>query len=117
MTLFGAAARHRDRGSATAELAVGLPVVVLVLAACLGGLGLATSQLRAADAAADAARLLSRGEPLSVAQQVIERAVPGSTLSVSQPDGLVCVRVVVEHRVLAVLMQVESSSCALDGGR
>jgi len=117
VTLIDTGLRHGDRGSVTAELAVGLPVVVLVLAACLGGLGLATAQLRAADAAADAARLLSRGEPIDVAQRHLERALPGSTLFVSRPAGLVCVRIVVEQRLLAVPVSVTSSSCALDGGR
>lgn len=125
MTLFsisgfsisGFSISGRDRGSVTAELAVGLPVLVLVLAACLGGLGLATAQLRATDAAADAARVLSRGDPVAVAHGLIERVVPGSALTVSRPDGLVCARVVVERRLLGVPMRVAGSSCALDGGR
>jgi hypothetical protein len=117
VTLIGIAARQADRGSVTAELAVGLPVVVLVLAACLGGLGLATSQLRATDVAADAARLLGRGETAEVAQRLVERAAPGAELIVSRPAGLVCVRVIVERRLLAVPMRLEGASCALDGGR
>ena len=59
-------AASSDRGAVTAEVAVTLPVVVLVLAACLGSLGLATAQLRAQDAAADAARLLGRGETIAL---------------------------------------------------
>ncbi|MFN4002941.1 TadE family type IV pilus minor pilin [Microcella sp.] len=106
-----------DRGSVTAEIAVGLPAVVLVLAACLGGLGLATTQLRAHDAAADAARLLGRGEPAAAAQQHVARSIAGAALTVSRPAELVCVRVVVEQRLLLVPVRVVGSACALDGGR
>lgn len=105
-----------DRGAVTAELAVGLPVVVLVLGACLGGLGVATTQLRAHDAAADAARLLGRGEPLASAERVIERTVPGGRLAVSRPDELVCASVAVEQRLLLVPLTVTGRSCALDAG-
>lgn len=106
-----------DRGSTTAEVAVALPAVVIVLAACLGGLGLASTQLRAQDAAADAARLLGRGEPEAAAGQLVARSVRGGTLSVSRPDDLVCATVVVEQRLLMVPLRVEGSSCALAGGR
>jgi len=108
---------HRaDHGAVTAELAVGLPVVVLVLGACLGGLGAATAQLRAHDAAADAARLLGRGEPLASAERVVARTVPGGRLAVARPDELVCATVAVEQRVLLVPITVSGRSCALDAG-
>lgn len=106
-----------DRGSVTAEIAVGLPTVVLVLAACLGSLGLGTAQVRAQDAAADAARLLGRGETLAAAQRHVERSVPGARLAVDYPEDLVCTTVSVEHPVMLVPVSVSGSSCALDGGR
>ncbi len=107
----------RDRGSVTAEIAVGLPAVVVVLAACLGALGLGTAQVRAQDAAADAARLLGRGETLAAAQGHVDRAVPGARLAVDYPDDLVCTTVSVERPVLLVPVRVAGSSCALAGGR
>jgi len=107
----------RDRGAVTAEIAVALPVIVLVLAACLGGLGLAAAHLRAHDAAADAARLLGRGESISTAQQHVARTVPSARLSVSRPSGLVCASVQLEQRVMLVPIVLTASSCALDGGR
>lgn len=112
-----AARGQGDRGSTTAEVAVALPAVVVVLAACLGGLGLAGAQLRAQDAAADAARMLGRGEPEAAAGQLVARSVPGGALSVSRPDDLVCATVAVEHRLMLVPLRVEGSSCALAGGR
>ena len=106
--------RLDDRGSVTAEIAVGVPAVIVVLAACLGGLGLATDQLRAQDAAADAARLLGRGESLAAAEQLVARSVAVVDLAVTRPAGLVCASVVVERRVLLVPMRVAGTSCALD---
>jgi len=54
-----------DRGAVTAETAIAIPAVVLVLVASLQGVGAATVLLRAQDAAADAARSLARGDPAS----------------------------------------------------
>jgi len=52
-----------DRGSVTAELAVALPAVGLVLATCVWGLGVAAEQVRLQDRAGLAARAAARGEP------------------------------------------------------
>lgn len=65
-----------DRGSATAELAVALPAVVLVLAACVGALQLAAVQVRLQDAAALAARAAARGDP-----------VPGAAAGMGAPGS------------------------------
>lgn len=93
-----------------------MPAVVFVLAACLGGLGLATTHLRCQDAAADAARLLSRGEPVAVAQRHVQSLVSDASLTIGHPSGLVCATVHVEHRVLLVPIALSATSCALSGG-
>jgi hypothetical protein len=73
----------RDQGSVTAELALALPVVVLVLAALLVTVGGLTVKLRCADAARGAARVAalgrSDGEVAGVAQAI---AGAGSTVTV-----------------------------------
>jgi hypothetical protein len=51
-----------DRASATAETAVALPALVVVLGVCLWVLGLAATTLRCAEAARAAARAAARGE-------------------------------------------------------
>ena len=104
-----------DRGAATAEVAVALPVVVLVLVACLGGLLAATDRVRLHDVAADAARLLGRGDTAVAAH--VQRVLPGASLSVQRPSGLVCAELRVERRILGVPIGMRASSCALDGGR
>ncbi|MFT4157172.1 MAG: TadE/TadG family type IV pilus assembly protein, partial [Microbacterium sp.] len=51
-----------DRGAVAAELAIALPAVVLTLLLGAGALGTAARQVALQDAAADAARLIARGE-------------------------------------------------------
>ncbi|MER3388416.1 MAG: TadE family type IV pilus minor pilin [Microcella sp.] len=103
-----------DRGAVTAEVAVALPVVALVLVACLGGLLAATELVRLQSAAAETARLLGRGEQLG--QPYVQQAVPGATMAVTRRSGLVCVEARSTPRVLGVPIEISASSCALDGG-
>src|SRR4051794_14136907 len=57
-----------DAGMVTAELAVALPTVVVVLLVAVSALVAVATQLRCTDAAATAARLVARGETTSVAR-------------------------------------------------
>ena len=75
---------------------VALPAVLLVLAGCVWGLGLAAVQVRIQDAAGIAARAAARGDP-----------VTGGT--VSRRGDLVCARV--EEQVAAV--RLVADACAL----
>ena len=75
----------------TAEFALALPAVGLVLALCLGGLQLSTQRLRLQDAAAVAARSASRGGGVGAARDAVGRLVPGATVHVTSAGGLLCV--------------------------
>ena len=107
-----------DRGSAAAELAVALPAVVLALLLGAGALGAASRQVALQDAAADAARLLGRGEGEGAAHRVVSVAVSGAEMSSRASNDLVCVSA---HSVVAIggiiRLPLEASSCALVGGR
>lgn len=81
-----------DRGSATAELAVALPAVAIVLAICVWGVQLAAVQVRMQDAAGLAARSAARGDDPSAAAAVH----PGAGLSAWDEGDLVCARASVE---------------------
>jgi Flp pilus assembly protein TadG len=73
--------RRRERGSVTAELAVALPVLVLLMLAGLTSVNAVGIKLRCVDAAREAARAEARGEPGTAAGQ---RAAPeGASISVS----------------------------------
>lgn len=116
------ASRGRDagaeRGSVAAELALGLPAVVLALLLGAGALGAASRQVALQDASADAARLLGRGEAPDAAQRVVSTAVPGAGLSSSHSGDLVCVTATFEASVGSLVrLPLRASSCALDGGR
>lgn len=104
-----------DRGSATAELAVGLPAVVLVLVCCLSGMAVAGQQLRLTDAAALAARTLARGGD---AQALVDRLVPGAAVARESENDLVCVTLTLPARLAGLLpITLTARSCALGGGR
>ena len=72
------------RKAATAELAVALPSLVIVLAVALAAVDLGLSQVRCVDAARLGARLLARGEPQGPALAEVRAAAPeGARVSVT----------------------------------
>jgi Flp pilus assembly pilin Flp len=108
-----------ERGGVAAEFAVALPAVALVLAACLGAVGVGSQSVRLQDAAADAARGLGRGESTGAVAARVDGAVPGAQLESWRSGDLVCARLSVEARGAAslALLRLGAESCALDGGR
>lgn len=83
-----------DRGTATAELAVVLPAVVLLAASGVWTVAAAAAQLRCVDAAGTGARALARGEPTpEVSRAVAEVAPSGATISISRTGELAVVEV------------------------
>jgi hypothetical protein len=71
----------RDRGSFTAELAAGLPALVMLLLAGLAAVGAVTIKAQCVDAAREAALAASRGE--AGVQAGAESAPAGATVSVT----------------------------------
>ncbi|MTE22666.1 TadE family type IV pilus minor pilin [Microbacterium sp. ZXX196] len=104
-----------DRGSASAEFAVALPAVVAVAVLAVGAVGVAGTQVRLQDAAADAARLVARGEP-ERAPGVVAAAVAGADLRVSEDGDLVCVTASADPSVAGLRVAISATSCALAGG-
>ncbi|MGL4744807.1 MAG: TadE family type IV pilus minor pilin [Dermatophilaceae bacterium] len=93
---------RRERGMVTAELAVAVPTVVVVLAVCLAAVDLGVRQVRCVDAAGTAARQLARGDPEPAArQQALARVPDGAQVAVTRGGGEVTV--VVEAPVPALL--------------
>lgn len=91
--------RGHDAGMATAELALAIPAVVLVLALCLSGMTFALDQLRCEDAARVAARAASRGESADVVREVAASRLPeGARITVRRDGDLVRVEVVGARR-------------------
>lgn len=71
----------RDRGSFTAELAAGLPALVLLLVVGLTAIGAVTAKAQCVDAAREAALASSRGE--QGAEVAARTAPPGAEITVS----------------------------------
>jgi Flp pilus assembly protein TadG len=78
----------------TAETAVVLPVLLLVLAAAVAAVTVVGAQLRCVDAAREGARAAARGEPVAVVEALVARAAPdGATTTVTVGPEEVRVRV------------------------
>jgi hypothetical protein len=93
-------AARRDRGSVTAETALTMPAVVVVLAALLGTGQVLLTQVRCVDAARAGARAAARGEPDTSVQAMAAGLVPaGAPIEVRRGDGMVRVGVSVAVRV------------------
>ncbi|MEH0108548.1 TadE family type IV pilus minor pilin [Tersicoccus sp. MR15.9] len=91
-------AAQSERGAVTAELAVVMPAVVVLLALLLTGAAAGMAQVRVEGAARTAARALARGdaEPAAAALALAQTG-PGAHVAVSGAGALVHVRV--EQRV------------------
>ena len=92
-----------DRGSVTAELAVGLPAVVLLLLAVLGTSAAGVVQQRCAEAARTGARLAALGED-DAAVGAASRRVAGDAASVgvTRDEGWVTVSVAASLTVAGI---------------
>ena len=106
----------RDRGSVTAEFAVALPAIALVLAASLASVQVVAVQVRLADAAADAARALGRGESEATAAGIAARNAAGASLSTSVDDRFVCATLRATAGGVLSALELRAESCAMRGG-
>jgi Flp pilus assembly protein TadG len=78
---------RRDGGMATAELAVVLPALVLVVAAALTAVSVLLAQLRCVDAAREGARAAARGEPVDVVRSAAARVAPAAATVAVGTEG------------------------------
>jgi hypothetical protein len=87
MSPSGSTGRAGERGSATAELAVSLPALVLMLFVALTAVVAVRTELECVDAAREAARSAARGEPGEVAGRRVAPA--GASVTVSRGGDLI----------------------------
>jgi len=86
--------RRDDRGSATLELAVAMPAVVLLLAVVLSGADVVVAQVGCVDAARAGARAAARGEDAAVVRASALAVAPrGASVTVGGGGGSVVVAV------------------------
>jgi Flp pilus assembly protein TadG len=68
--------RHDERGAVTAELAMGLPLLLAVTVAMVWLLAVGAAQVRVVDASRESARALARGDDETRAREVAQRIAP-----------------------------------------
>jgi Flp pilus assembly protein TadG len=86
--------RGGQRGAVTAETAVALPVIAVFAVGLAWLVSLGVVQVRAQDAAREAARVVARGEPVAAGTAYARRvATAGARVSVSSGRGTVVVTV------------------------
>jgi Flp pilus assembly protein TadG len=83
----------RSRGSVTAETALALPAVLVVLAALLGTGRVVLAQLGCVDAARAGARAAARADPDARIQDTVLQLAPGSIVKVRRSGGVIRVEV------------------------
>lgn len=91
----------------TAELAIVLPVVIVVLALAMAALAAATDQLRCVDAARVGARAAVRGDTAATVIEAARRAAPEGALIQVRGDREVTVTVAAQPRAMASWLPVE----------
>jgi len=106
-----------DEGSVTAEFALVVPAVIVVLGCCLGAFQLASLQLTLENAAAVAARTMARGGDGAAAASRAAAVSPGVRLERQDSGDLVCA-VARASAGLGLLgpMKLSATSCSLAGG-
>lgn len=94
----------RDGGMVTAEFAVALPAFVLVLVAAMFAVSAVLAQVRCEDAAAAAARMAARGDPVAQVQSTSLTDAPSAAhLSVTTTADYVTATVRASVSPLGVL--------------
>lgn len=95
-----------DRGAVTAETALAVPSIVVVLLLAVWVLLGVTAQLRCLDAAHLAARAAARGEADERVRAVAAQVAPdGASVEVSRDDGTVEVQVSAQVRPFSGVLQ------------
>lgn len=77
----------KDRGAVTAEFAVALPAVLLLLAILLAGSAAGMTQLRLEEAARAGARALARGEDAGAVEGIVRQLAGASASSSVAAEG------------------------------
>lgn len=111
-----------EQGSVTAEFAIILPGVLLILFLALSVQSLQTSRIALVELAAEGSRALARGESKALVTELISQSGLGSVASfeVLYQDLSVCVEVAQTHQIRALggqfPIELKEVQCARKGG-
>jgi hypothetical protein len=102
-----------DAGTVTAELAIALPSVALVIGVTLSGFGLQVERMKYVSVAASASRALGRGEPQAEVQALVFEAAPEAKIEVEFLENHICAKVSRELKVLGLQdFEISERQCA-----
>lgn len=85
-----------ERGAVTAELALGIPLLLALVAGLVWMLAVGAAQVRVVDASREAARVVARGDDPASAEALARRIAPGGaevTITTSGEQVVVTTRV------------------------
>lgn len=108
-----------ERGSVTAELALALPSVALVIAVTLGGFSLQVERMKLVDLSATGARALARGEEPAAVEAMLKTASPDANTVIEHEENQVCLSVSFMARLPGLgseLLEVVERQCARKNG-
>jgi hypothetical protein len=112
---FAEPSASAERGSVTAELALALPSVALVIAVTLGGFSLQVERMKLVDLSASGARALARGEEQAAVEAMLKESRPDALINVAHEENQVCIAVSFMARIPglgAELLEVSERQCA-----
>ena len=102
-----------EEGSVTAEFALALPSIALVIAVTLSGFGLEIERMKLVGVAASAARALGRGETQQEVESLVGQSAPEAKLSVEVLENLICTRLSKAFAIAGLQsIVVEEQQCA-----
>ena len=106
-----------DRGAITAELAMALPSVALVIAVTLGGFGLQIERMKLVSIAASASRALGRGEAEVSVREMVRETEERATLNVETLNNHICARLSRTFKIAGFQdFEVSERQCARKSG-
>lgn len=94
--------KSSERGAVTAEFAVVLPVVAMILAISLGSLSAQVERMRLVSVAAGLARAVGRGETEALALARFQPSLAGRKVTFSTEQDLICAEVWVNFAFLGL---------------
>ena len=106
-------------GTVTAELALALPAVSLVLAVTLGAFGLQIERMKLVSVAATAARALARGALSEEVRAFSIDQLPNVELQINEQEQQICVTAALKVAMPALpsnILNLEEQQCARSSG-
>jgi hypothetical protein len=101
-----------ESGTVTAELAIAMPTVALVMAITISGFGLQLERMKFVSVAASAARALGRGETQADVRARTGEVAPEASLEIEFLENHICAKVSKTIRLLGQDFEVSESQCS-----